>query len=126
MCGIILYNKHLLIIFTRFPMATKHITTSADFKKEVLGSSKPVLVDFYAEWCGPCKIMAPVLEEISSETPGVVVVKVDVDANQDIASEYNISSIPTFLMFVGGSVVGQLVGAVGKAQIKKMISSASP
>jgi len=107
-------------------MATKHITTSADFKKEVLGSSKPVLVDFYAEWCGPCKIMAPVLEEISSETPGVVVVKVDVDANQDIASEYNISSIPTFLMFVGGSVVGQLVGAVGKAQIKKMISSASP
>lgn len=106
-------------------MTTINITTSEEFKKEVLNSSKPTLVDFHAEWCGPCKIMTPILEEISSETPGVVVVKVDVDMGQEIASEYNISSIPTFLMFVGGNVVGQLIGAVGKAQIKKMISSAT-
>lgn len=106
-------------------MTTINITTSEEFKKEVLNSSKPTLVDFHAEWCGPCKIMAPILEEISFETPGVVVAKVDVDMGQEIASEYNISSIPTFLMFVGGNVVGQLIGAVGKAQIKKMISNAT-
>lgn len=106
-------------------MASIHISNKSDFTTQVLQSSKPVLVDFYADWCGPCKIMGPVLEEIASETPGVVVAKVDVDSASEIATEYNISSIPTFLMFVKGAVVGQSVGAVGKAQIKKMIASAT-
>lgn len=106
-------------------MASLHISNKSDFTTHVLHSPKPVLVDFYADWCGPCKIMGPVLEEIASETPGVVVAKVDVDSASEIAAEYNISSIPTFLMFVKGAVVGQAVGAVGKAQIKKMISNAT-
>ena len=69
--------------------------------------------------------MGPILEEVASETPGVVVAKVDVDSLSDLAAEYNVSSIPTFIMFVKGAVVAQSIGAVGKAQIKKMIADAT-
>ncbi len=104
-------------------MALLHISTKQDFQQKVLQSSKPVLVDFFATWCGPCKIMEPVLTEVATEMPEVDVVKVDVDSSSDIASEYNISSIPTFLVFSNGEVVSQSVGAVGKAQIKKMVAT---
>lgn len=101
-------------------MSLTHIATQEEFKTKVLKSSKPVLVDFFAEWCGPCKIMGPVLEEVAKENADVEVVKVDVDAASELAAAYNISSIPTFLVFHKGNVVGQAVGAVGKAQIKNM------
>ena len=103
-------------------MAPIHISNKNDFTTKVLQSSKPVLVDFYADWCGPCKMMSPILDEIASETQDVVIAKVDVDTLPDTAGEHNISSIPTIIMFVGGVSVDQSVGAVGKAQIKKMIS----
>ena len=106
-------------------MTLIHISNKNDFTNSVLQSSKPALVDFYAQWCGPCKIMGPILEEVASETPGVVVAKVDVDSLSDLAAEYNVSSIPTFIMFVKGAVVAQSIGAVGKAQIKKMIADAT-
>jgi thioredoxin 1 len=115
----------LILLFFYTKMASIHISNKEDFTTKVIQSQKPVLVDFYADWCGPCKIMGPILEEIASETPGVVVAKVDVDASSDIAVEYNISSIPTFIMFVKGAAVGQSIGAVGKAQIKKMIAGAT-
>jgi len=115
------YNEQALKIFTLLHMTLIHISTKQDFQQKVLQSTKPVLVDFFAEWCGPCKIMGPVLEEVATEIPGVDVVKVDVDSSSEIASEYNISSIPTFLVFSNGEVVSQAVGAVGKAQIKKMV-----
>lgn len=104
-------------------MALIHVSNQQEFNKTVLQSTKTVLVDFHAEWCGPCKIMNPVLEEVAKETPEIDVAKVDVDSASDIAATYNVSSIPTFLVFVGGEIVGQAIGAVGKAQIKKMVTN---
>ncbi len=92
--------------------------TDSDFEEKVLQSSVPVLVDFWAEWCGPCHMVAPVLEEIAAEKQGkVTVAKLDIDENPDTARRYGILSIPSMLLFVDGVEKRRLVGARGKQQI---------
>jgi thioredoxin 1 len=94
--------------------------TDATFADDVLGSDKPVLVDFWAEWCGPCKMVAPVLEEIAAEHGDkLTVAKVNIDENPEIARRYQIMSIPTMSVFSGGEVVKSIVGAKPKAAILK-------
>lgn len=98
-------------------MATKTVT-DASFADDVLLSEKPVIVDFWATWCGPCRMVAPILEEIS-DTHGekITVAKLDIDANPQIAQDYQILSIPTMLVFQGGKPVKQIVGAKPKAAL---------
>jgi len=84
------------------------------FQNEVLNQKGLVFVDFYADWCGPCKITSPIIEELANEIKEVKFVKVNVDENPDLASQYNIFSIPTFLIFKDGKVIHQFVGARGK------------
>lgn len=100
-------------------MADKATVTVTDksFADEVLGSDKPVLVDFWATWCGPCKMVAPVLEEIASEHTEITIAKMDIDANPGIPREYQIMSIPTMILFSDGKPVKQIVGAKPKAAI---------
>ena len=99
--------------------------TDSDFDQEVLEADTVVLVDFWAEWCGPCKMVAPVLDDLSQEYDGKIkFTKVDVDENPQTAMKYGIRSIPTLLVFKGGSPVDQVVGAVPKAVIKKRLDSA--
>jgi thioredoxin 1 len=95
--------------------ATKTVT-DATFADDVLGSDKPVLVDFWAEWCAPCKMVAPVLEEIAAEHAGkITIAKVNIDENPQIARQYQILSIPTMSVFADGKVVKSIVGARPKA-----------
>jgi len=97
--------------------ATKTVT-DATFDTDVLGSDKSVLVDFWAEWCGPCKMVAPVLEEIAAEhADKLTIVKVNIDENPEIARRYQIMSIPTMSVFQGGEVVKSIVGAKPKAAL---------
>jgi len=92
--------------------------TDASFAEEVLNSDKPVLVDFWATWCGPCRMVAPVLEEIAGEHPDkITVAKLDVDANPTVARDYQVLSIPTLILFKGGEPVKQIVGAKPKAAL---------
>ena len=96
--------------------------SDATFDAEVLNSDIPVLVDFWAEWCGPCKMIAPVLEEIANEYSGKLkVCKVDVDANPDIPPKFGIRGIPTLIMFKGGNAEATKVGALSKTQLTAFI-----
>ena len=98
------------------------VATTANFQTEVLGSSIPVLVDFYADWCNPCRMIAPVVAEIAVEYDGKLkVARLNVDENQEISSRYGIMSIPTLAIFVRGQVVDQIVGAVPKRAITTKI-----
>lgn len=95
------------------------------FKSEVLDSQTPVLVDFWATWCAPCRAIAPSLEELATQYKGKLkVAKVDVDSNQQVAQQFGIRSIPTLLMFKGGKVVEQLVGAAPKSKLEDTIKKA--
>lgn len=99
--------------------------TDDNFETEVLKSDKPVLVDFWAVWCGPCKMIAPIVEELAGEYEGKAKVgKLDVDNNQESAIKYGVRSIPTVLIFKGGKVVETIIGAVPKVQIKQKLEAA--
>jgi thioredoxin 1 len=100
--------------------------SDANFEKEVLQSSEPVLVDFFAEWCGPCKAMAPALEQVATELAGKIkVAKLDVDQNPDVTQKYRIQAMPTLMIFKNGEVAAQRVGAlVQKKQLTDWINGA--
>lgn len=93
-------------------------TNDGDFKKDVIEAKEPVLVDFWAEWCGPCRMVGPVLDELAKEYDGKIkIAKVNVDENQQVSMDYHIRSIPTLLFFKNGQMVKQLVGAHPKAKL---------
>lgn len=94
---------------------------SEDFKKEVLESEKKVLVDFYAEWCGPCKMLAPIIDEIAEENENIKVVKINVDEAQELAEKYDVMSIPTVLVIKNGQEIERNVGYVEKETILNML-----
>ena len=99
--------------------------TDAQFTEEVLNSDLPVVVDFWAPWCGPCKMIAPVLEDVAAEYVGKIkVVKLNVDENQETAPKYNVRGIPTLLIVKGGEVVATKVGAVSKSQLVEFVNGA--
>jgi thioredoxin 1 len=100
---------------------TIHVTDQ-DFEEKVLNATSPVLVDFWADWCGPCHMVAPVLEEIDGEQEKLTVAKLDIDANPDTARKYGILSIPSMLLFVDGVEKRRLIGARGKQQILSELS----
>ncbi len=94
------------------------------FKDEVLSSNEPVLVDFWAEWCGPCRSLTPIVEELSEEFKGKVkVAKIDIDANQEVSVEYGIRNIPTLLFFKNGQVVDKVVGVQPKEKLAERLQS---
>ncbi|MGE5443683.1 MAG: thioredoxin [Ignavibacteriales bacterium] len=99
--------------------------SDSTFEKEVLKSEAPVLVDFWAPWCGPCRILAPVVEEIANSYSGRLKVgKLNVDDNQDTTMAYGIRSIPTLIIFKGGKALDQIIGAVPKSEIERMVKKA--
>ena len=98
-------------------MGATKIVTDVNFADEVLMSEKPVLVDFWAEWCGPCKMVAPILEEIAASNDGLVIAKMNVDENPSTPATYGITSIPTMNVYQGGEIVKTIIGAKPKAAL---------
>lgn len=96
--------------------------TNQDFEKEVLQNEKEVLIDFYADWCGPCKMLAPIIEEIAKENEKVKVVKINVDESEDLAMKYQVMSIPTLIIMKNGQIIKRSVGFVEKDEILNMIN----
>lgn len=96
--------------------------TAENFEKEVLQSEKPVFVDFYADWCGPCQMMGPVVEEISNEVNDAKVCKINIDEQMSIAQKYGVMSIPTFIVFKNGDVADKKMGAMPKSAVLSMLS----
>lgn len=114
----LLTNKYIII------MGKALAITDANFESEVLKSDKPVLVDFWAEWCGPCRMIAPIVEELAGEYEGKAkITKVDVDSNPQTSMKFGIRSIPTLLIFKDGQIVDQIVGAVPKTHLKKQLDA---
>lgn len=101
-------------------MATTVITKD-NFQSEVLDYSGTVLIDFWADWCGPCRMLSPVIDEVAAENPAIKVGKVNVDAEQELAAQFGIMSIPTLLVFKNGQKNGESVGLIPKEQIEKLI-----
>jgi thioredoxin 1 len=104
-----------------FSGTVQHIDTD-DFDHQVLNSDVPVLVDFYADWCGPCKKLSPTLDRIASETPGAKVVKVNIDDSPRIAKKYGVSSIPTVMVFKNGSAVARNTGVASQKKLMQMLA----
>lgn len=101
-------------------MEVLKISTNS-FKKEVLEESKTVLVDFYADWCGPCKMLSPVVEEVAKENENIKFVKINVDESQELAMQYNIMSIPTLVLIKNGQKVNRKVGLIDKSELLDLI-----
>ncbi len=102
---------------------SENIFTDANFKSEVLDSTTPVFVDFWAPWCGPCQMMGPIVEELANEyaAKGIKIGKCNVDENNDSAAQYNVMSIPAFKVFKGGQVIDEITGGVQKEKLKEML-----
>ena len=95
--------------------------TALNFETEVLLSDKPALLDFYANWCGPCRMLGPVLEQLAADRPDVTVAKVDVDENMSLAAAYGVESIPMLLVFKNGQLVNKSIGFVSQPEIEKLL-----
>lgn len=95
--------------------------TKANFDEEVLNSDKPVLVDFWADWCGPCKMLSPVIDEIAKENADIKVGKINVDDEGELAMQFQVASIPTLIAFKGGEIVGRTMGVQPKDEILKIV-----
>ncbi len=102
-------------------MAVVKLTTQ-NFEQEVLKADKPVLVDFYADWCGPCQMMGPVVEEIAGEVSDAKVCKINIDEQMEIAQRYGVMTIPTFAVFKNGEIVKKEIGALPKGVLKDMLA----
>ena len=103
-----------------YKMATTVITKD-NFKSEVLEHKGTVLVDFWADWCGPCRMLSPIVDEVAAENPGIKVGKINVDEQQELSAQFGIMSIPTLLVFKDGKKISESIGLIPKEQIEKMI-----
>ncbi|BGO97213.1 hypothetical protein NBRC10513v2_001133 [Rhodotorula toruloides] len=112
--------------FSTTPLARKHIlnATPEDFETHAIKGNRTTVVDFYADWCGPCRFLGPVLEKVVDEASGADLLKVDTDEHIELAQKYNITALPTVLAFRNGQVVGKMVGATNEAGVKQFLENA--